>query len=67
MCKYLFSLYIFIYIYKIYHPGLVDVIYSQNVDDRTGYSLITVVYKSVRCGIRTWWFYKGKKSKLLRD
>ena len=48
---------------KMYCPVLVHVIYLQNADYRTGYSLIIMAYKNVKCGISTWVFLKGKKIK----
>ena len=49
---------------KMYCPVLVHVIYLQNADYRTGYSLIIMAYKNVKYGISTWVVLKGKKIKI---
>ena len=48
----------------MYCPVLVHVIYLQNADYRTGYSLIIMAYKNVKYGISTWVVLKGKKIKI---
>ena len=55
-------IYAYMYVCKMYCPGLVHVIYSLNADYRTSYSLIIMVYKNVKCGISTWVVLKGKKN-----